>query len=338
VTVTIWGAGSVGLVVGARLARSGETVHFVCRSSEAARRINRDGVHFQDAKSNDGFSVRASAGSVADASEERIGNGPVLLCVRTSHTQAATAALARATSPETPVACVQNGLDGEPLVAARFSTVIGAVYRQTCTRRAPNTAVSAGVGRVVLGLYPEGQHLAVRDLAARIAAAGYVVGVSERIGEDKWLKLCINLMSAPNALIRRGDHTTREFIEIKACLLEEARSVLRAAGIRARSCDGKDRSLEEEIEFQRGALERGESARELPLYNQVWNALRNGGPVEADDYHRRIIGLAAAHGVEVPMNSKMLAALERAVRRSLGPESATAYEILDTSIEVGQHD
>ena len=135
-------------------------------------------------------------------------------------------------------------------------------------------------------------------------------------------------MSAPNALIRREDHSGRNFVEIKARLLEEAKAAVEGAGIVTGSCDGRDRSLDAEIEFQRAALARGDSARPLPIYNQVWAALRHGGPLEADDYHRRILDLAARHGQEAPQNRRILAALERAVRYELGPESMGSDELL----------
>ena len=135
-------------------------------------------------------------------------------------------------------------------------------------------------------------------------------------------------MSAPNALIRREDHATRAFVELKARLLEEARAILRAAGIPARSCDGRDRSLDQEIAHQRESLALGTSARALPVYNQVWAALRSGGPVEADRYHRRMLELAAAHGIAAPQNQRVLAALERAVRERTGPERLAAQELL----------
>jgi ketopantoate reductase len=139
----------------------------------------------------------------------------------------------------------------------------------------------------------------------------------------------MNLMSAPNALIRRSDHTTRAFVEIKARLLEEARAALFAAGIEARSCDGRDRSLAEEIAWQRASLERGESARSLPLYNQVWSALRGGGPLEADAYHRRILDLAGHNGVPAPVNTRVLEILLRQAASGVGPESVAAAEILE---------
>jgi 2-dehydropantoate 2-reductase len=190
------------------------------------------------------------------------------------------------------------------------------------------TVRALGAGRVVVGAHPEGGGADVEALAGALRAAGYDVGVSACIGEDKWLKLCVNLMSAPNALVRREDHETAAFVEVKARCLEEARATLAAAGITARSCDGRDRSLDAEIAFQRASLASGQSARRLPIYNQVWQALRHGGPLEADRYHRRILALAARHGLAAPVNARVLEVLKAVEREKRGPESAGAEDLL----------
>ncbi|HXV37510.1 MAG TPA: 2-dehydropantoate 2-reductase N-terminal domain-containing protein [Myxococcota bacterium] len=327
-TIAIWGAGSVGLTLGARLARAGENVLFVCRSAEAAAQIDRAGVRFEDLGSGERWRARAAARAVADVDATALAGAPILLCVRSPQTACALLELSRVAERDSIVACVQNGIGGDALVAQRFATAIGVVYRQTCTRAAANAVASAGAGRLIVGLHPRGDRPAVHDLAERLRGAGYDVGISQSIDADRWLKLCVNLMSAPNALIRRDQHRRPEFVEIKARLLEEARLALRAAGITARSCDGRDRSLDEEIEFQRGALARGESARPLSLYNQVWSSLRHGGPCEADEYHERILELAERHDIEARMNARVLAALRRAVRDALGPECIDADELL----------
>ena len=148
-------------------------------------------------------------------------------------------------------------------------------------------------------------------VAALLRRAGIEVSVSAAIARDKWLKLCVNLMSAPNALVRREDHASPSFVELKVRLLEEARAALAAAGVEATPCDARDRTLEQEIAFQREALARGASARPIPLYNQVWTSLRHGGPLEADAYHERILALARAHGVSAPVNARVLGRLAR---------------------------
>lgn len=325
--ISIIGAGSVGLTVGARLARSGEEVLFVTRRPEAARALAAGGVRLEDPASGESFRARVDAVAGIPAAGGPLREGPVLLCVRATDTEAAAAALAAA-APDVLVVSVQNDLGNCEALARRFARVAGCAYRQTCTRESDARAVTLGRGRLVLGPWPEGRSDAVDALAASFRKAGYDVGVSARIGEDLWLKLCTNLMSAPNALVVREDHESAAFVGIKVRLLEEAAAVLAAADIRARSCDGRDRSLPEEIAFQRDALARGTSARRLPVYNQVWSALRHGGPLEADGYHRRILSLAARHGVAAPQNQRILGALLAAHEGGRGPESLRAAPLL----------
>ena len=313
--LTIVGAGSVGLTLAARLARAGQPVRVVTRGEDAARAIRERGIELEDLASGETWRVRASVHA-----ELPVGaTGFVLLCVRTPDTDAAVAALAAA-SPAAKLVNVQNGVDGDAVAARRFARVIGAVYRHPCMRLDENRVRALGAGRMVVGAHPAGAGADVEEAAAVLRTAGYDVGVSPRIGEDRWLKLCVNLMSGPNALVRRSEHATRAFTEGKARLLEEARDALAAASITARSCDGRDRSLEAEIAFQRGALERGEALRALPVFNSVWAGLSRGAPLEADAHHRAIIQLAARHRIETPTNQRALAALERAARERLGPE------------------
>jgi 2-dehydropantoate 2-reductase len=325
--ITVYGAGAVGLVVGARLARAGDEVLFLVRRPEVAERIEAAGVRFEDPGSGEAWRAPARAVAAPAALPEAFRAGPVLFCMRASETGPAAQALA-AVAPRATVASLQNDLDNEAILARHFPVVIGAPLRQTCTRTAPDAALAAGGGRVVLGRHPEGTGPELDALATRLRAAGYGVGVSARIAEDRWLKLAVNLMSAPNALIRRSDHVTRAFVEVKARLLEEARDAFAAAGIAARSCDGRDRSLDEEIAWQRASLASGESLRALPIYNQVWAALRHGAPLEADAYHERILRLAAAAEVPAPVNARVLALLLRQAQAGAGPESLGAEECL----------
>jgi 2-dehydropantoate 2-reductase len=327
VRIAVYGAGAVGLVVGARLARAGDEVLFLVRRPEVAAAIEAEGVRFEDPARGEAWRAPARAVAAPEALPEAFRGGPVLFCMRSSETEAAARALA-AVAPRATAVSLQNDLDNEPLLARHFPVVIGAPLRQTCTRAAPNAGLAAGAGRVVLGCHPEGTGPELLALAARLRAAGYEVGLSARLAEDRWLKLAINLMSAPNALIQRDDHRTRAFVEVKARLLEEARAAFAAAGVAARSCDGRDRSLDAEIAWQRASLATGESLRALPIYNQVWSALRHGGPVEADAYHARILRLAADAGLAAPVNARVLEVLLRQVRSGAGPESVSAAECL----------
>lgn len=316
------GAGAVGLALGARLVAAGECVHFVVRRACVAEAIVRDGLLLEDPASGEVVRGRAEATAGIEAAAVRLAAGdagPLLLCVRTTDTEDAGRRIA-AVAPRACVASVQNDVDNEAVLERHLPRVLGVVWRQTCTRIGPASVRALGRGRVIVGAHPHGTGDDVAALTALLRRAGFDVGVSEHIGEDKWLKLCVNLMSAPNALVHPDDHETRAFVEVKARLLEEARSVLAAAGIVARSCDGRDRSLDAEIVFQRDALARGDAARRLPIYNQIWSALRDRRSLEGDRYHRRFVELGRRHGVATPQNERVLAVLQRAFDAGDGPE------------------
>lgn len=319
--VGVVGAGAIGLVLAARLARAGCDVCVFTRDAGAAERIARDGIHVEEPETGAEWSARLRA--VAGAPPA--GTHPVFACVRVPDA----AALAATLAPDAFVVNVQNGVEGDAVFAQRGLRVAGAVIRQGCTRVAPNRARALLPGRIAIGAYAGCGDGDLAPIAQMLRDAGYEVAVSPQIADDRWLKLCVNLMSTPNALVRPEEHATRSFTEGKAQLLEEARDVLHAAGIRARSCDPRDRTLEGEIEAQRTALARGDAARRLPVYNSLWQALQRGAPTESDLFHRRIVALGERHGVATPRNRRALEILERTLARGLGPESCGAAEFFE---------
>jgi len=322
----IVGAGSVGLSLGARLARAGSDVWMLARRPESVDAIASGGIEVHEpASGKDWMSRPAAVSTLEDAAS--LAGRILVVCVRAPDSATLATQLA-ARAPDAAIACAQNDVDNEEIFARHFDRVVGIVVRQTCVRTAPNRVNALGRGRLVIGAHPYGESATARAVAAAFRVAGFDVAVSSCIGEDKWLKLCGNLMSVQNALIHPDEHTQPEFVEIKATIVEEACRVLAAAGIAARSCDGHDRSLDDEIAFQRASLELGQSARRLPVYNAVWGALRHGSPLEADRYHERILALAREHGIDAPMNQRALELVLRASREGLGPESARCADFL----------
>ncbi|MDJ0851355.1 MAG: 2-dehydropantoate 2-reductase N-terminal domain-containing protein [Myxococcota bacterium] len=325
--IAVAGAGSVGLGLGARLAAAGHDVIFVTRRAEQAEGIAAEGVELEDPASGARQVVAARATAELACIADELAGAPLVLCCRTADLEALVDAVVEAAPGALPVAA-QNGVAADALLAARSPRALGLVVRQTFTRTGDRSVRAVGAGRLVVGRSEAGGRGDPEPLAGLLRSAGFDVGVSADLAGDRWLKLCVNLMSAPNALVRREDHASRDFVELKARLLEEARDVLTRAGIDALSCDGRDRSLDEEIVYQREALARGTSARDIPLYNQVWSALRHGGPLEADEYHRRVLELAETHGIAAPVNARVLARLLSAAREGRGPETASAGELI----------
>lgn len=324
--LAIVGAGSVGLVLAARLGQAGADVLLVTRGEDQARRIAADGLHLDDPASGEVRRVAMPVVAGIANAAPRLTGRTVVACHRTPQAPVIAAELGDA-APACVIAIAQNGAAPEESFAGRFDPLLGVVVRFTATRIGAGAVRTTGSGRLVVGRHPSGTGREADALAGAFRSAGFDVGLTSRIAEDRWLKLCLNLLSAPNAMIRREDHTGEAFVELKAGLLEEVRDVLAAANISAASCDGRDRSLDEEIAHQRAALATGGSARSLPLYNQVWRALKEGGPVEADGYYRTILDLAERFTVPAPLNARMLEAVEQAVRADTGPEQLRATDL-----------
>jgi 2-dehydropantoate 2-reductase len=272
---TIFGAGSVGTVLAASLRHAGFDVAIAGRNAVSSLRAE-----------GDDETIEAQVDVVDEP------RGTILLCV---HEAQVDELLERWPACDVVVFC--NGV-------RLFPAVRHAVWRMTCTLQEPGRALFTRRGRIVVE-----RHACADDLRC----AGFDVGVSDDIAADKWLKLLCNLGSTPNAVIRAADHARTAFGEVKALLLEEARDVLAAAGIRAASCDGRDASVDEEIERQRAS-----APHARPVYNDTWRQLSLGRPPQ-ERYHRVITELGDA-----PRN----AAMDRLLAAAAGPECYTADEVL----------
>ena len=297
-------------------------MQLVTRRPEAAASL-REGLHVEDPATGERTIARVTAAAGWEEADA-VGHDPVFVCTRLPDTDDVANALARH-APAALAVSVQNGLDGGTRLARRVPRVVCCVWRQTATRVADAHVRFTGTGRVIVGAQPGcDTGAAARRLATELGQAGLDASCSEHLERDQWLKVCINLMSAPNALVRREDHETPEFVEVKARLLEEARDALSAAGISAEPCDARDRTLDAEIAHQRASLGRGTAARRLPLYNHVWTALREGRSLEAGHYHERILEIAAAHGTLAVTNARVREVLLRAAADLLPSAGAPA--------------
>ncbi|HSJ96880.1 MAG TPA: 2-dehydropantoate 2-reductase N-terminal domain-containing protein, partial [Myxococcota bacterium] len=158
--IAIVGAGSVGLVLGARLARAGRAVRFHVRGEPAARALREQGVGVEDPSTGASWSARVDARVGPPEGAE----APVFLCVRRPDLEALAGALVAASPAALPVN-VQNGVDGDAILARRFARVLGAVWRLPCTRVAANRVRTLGAGRFVVGAHPAGAGLEAQAVA-----------------------------------------------------------------------------------------------------------------------------------------------------------------------------
>ena len=199
----------------------------------------------------------------------------------------------------------------------------------TCSFLHPGQVSFRKFGRVIVGKYPKGAHAYPKKLAKILETAGFKASASNSIMCYKWLKLTTNLQSAFNALIDDRDHDSPEFLQLKVGVLEEAKRVLTADKIRAKSCDGGDFSLKEMIDELKKpwAARHGSSVK---VNNSTWqNLYLKRENVENEFFHGPIIQLGGKYGVAVPHNEVALELVMRSCREKTGPGQLRAAEIVE---------
>ncbi len=320
----VYGAGAVGSVLGGMLSLHHHDVCLIGRN-EHVDAISSGGLRLKSTTAEYQAHPRAYT---TLSPENTAGIECVVLSVKTQDIPGAIDTLASAVGPETPMVCIQNGVGAEHAVTTRFSRVYGGVVRMTCSMVQPGHVSFQTGGRVIVGRYPRGSDAFARTLADMIGASGFDVAVTKDLMADRWLKVAVNVQSAFHAIIDPRDHDTNEFHALKAAIIDETRRVLKKAKVRARSCDGRDPSLDEMIEeLKRPHTRRTEHG--VKLRNSVWQDLYlKRRSMEAEHVHGPVITLGEEHGVPTPYNRAALELVLRCHREGLGPESLRLSDVI----------
>jgi 2-dehydropantoate 2-reductase len=235
-----------------------------------------------------------AVGDIADADLEP--DTVVLLTVKTQDSAGAMNALRSVAGSETPVVCVQNGVESERIVARQFSNVYGIPVMCPCLHLEPGVvrAYSAPVtGILDLGRYPAGSDATASAISAAFNTATFVSEVRPDIMRWKYRKLVRNLRNGIEAICGREASRGR----IGELTTAEAEQVLEVAGI--------DVAPLAEDEARRGnILQTGPVGGAARPGGSVWQSLtRQVGTIETDYLSGEIVLLGHLHGVETPVNA-----------------------------------
>jgi len=299
------GAGAVGGVVGGLLARSGTDVAFVARGEHGAR-IARDGLTLRTPTETVVVHtpVAATPGELGHRDDD-----VVLLAVKSQDTAAALDALVDGGfGHATPIACLQNGVGNEPLVAERFERVYGVVVMAPTVHLEPGT-VEAKAGPVAaildVGRYPDGVDAVAEAVAAAFERAGIVSTAVPDVMRWKWAKLLLNLGNAIEVVCGPA----ARFGDLGRAVNREGRAVLDAAGIAYASSD-EDRARRGDILQWTPSPDAGGS---------TWQSVARHAPIETDHLTGEIVRLGERVGVPTPANAVLLRRAHAIADRGDGP-------------------
>ncbi len=308
----IFGAGAVGSAMAAYLARAGRAATVIARPAHVEAIRAQGGIRAVAREETFLAPVRAETALPA-----RLPSGaPVFLTVQAP--DVAAAARAAASAGARPVVTWQNGIRAEETALPFCPRLYGGVVRFTATLLVPGEVRLRRPGQLILGRYPGGVDDAAREMAADLAGAGFTAALSPDIRADKALKLLVNLVSGPPVLVRRTG-IEPALARVQVAVLEEAQRVFAAAEIRAEPASGLGQPVEELLaRFRAGGSPPDTSGG---VYNSTWQNLHHRRPrLENDFYHGEIVRLGREAGIDAPVNARVLALLEDARVRGLGPE------------------
>ena len=187
--VAVVGAGAVGCYYGGMLARAGVAVTLIGRPAHVDA-MARDGLRVTTAAFDEHVAVQASTEVSAAAAA-----GLVLVCVKSTDTDATAAELAPHLAPGACVLSLQNGVDN----AARLQAIVGrpvapAVVYVASEMGGPGHVRHMGRGELVIpsDIGADGGSFTSADLVALFARAGVPVELSGNVIGALWSKLVLN--------------------------------------------------------------------------------------------------------------------------------------------------
>lgn len=316
--LVVVGAGAVGGVLAARLARSGHDVVAVAR-----------GAHGEAIRAR-GLVVESPVGTetvclptVAHPGEVNWRPTDVVALAAKSHQtpealDAVSAAVSAAGLPPLPVVCVQNGIDNERTILRWSPDVYAACVLFPASHLEPGTVRAHWgpcTGVLDVGRYPAGVDGRASALARAFTEATFSALADADIMRSKRGKLVMNLGNAVEGLCgpsARGGPVSR-------VLETEGRTCLEAAGLGFAT-------LEEQAARRRAMPA---TTADPDVGGSTWQSLARGtGSIETDYLNGEIVLLGRLYGVPTPANALVQRLADAHARAGRPPGTIDEAELL----------
>ena len=310
----IVGAGSVGSLLGGRLALADERVVLVGRPGHVER-IAADGLQIVE---TDG-SVTIVRLPAAIAPPEPEPDDVVILTMKSYDTREALAALRQVFDRETPIVCLQNGVRNEPRARRAFRRVYAGLNVIGAQYLTPGRVEALGPKGLAVGVYPRGTDAVAEEFAAAAVRADLAATVHATPMAAKWTKLAMNCHNAVFALCNTtvdgtlNDHDGAALVQL---IRDEARAALTAAGIEHEPIAdvGPPGSM---------------PSPPVPMYGSTWMDFQVGrGKHETDYFNGEIVRLGRRHGFATPANALLLRLTRAAAAQRRPPGGHALAELL----------
>jgi 2-dehydropantoate 2-reductase len=303
-STVVVGAGAVGSFFGAMLARAGHRVTLVGRAAHVQAiathglQLHRDG------------GVQAVPMAATTALEAVRDADLVLVCVKSTDTDATARQIAPLLAAHALVLSLQNGVDNAATIArhVKQSVVPTVVYVATAMPQ-PGVVQHFGRGDLVIGPLDAAAaqdmvlQQRLRDVVELFATAGVPVRISPDVMAELWSKLMVNC--AYNAISALAQMPYGR-MAAQPAVREVQRAVVREV-VAVAQADGQQLSLDEALE----AMERIAIAMPAQLSSTAQDLAR-GKPTEIDHLNGFVVRRGAELGIATPVNQTLHALVKLA--------------------------
>lgn len=290
--VYVLGAGSIGSLFGALLARAGHDVLLIGRE-EQVRAIKEKGLRVVGAEE---FKVKAKATTYAPNEPPEL----LLLTTKSYSTKTALECARRCIGENTWILSVQNGLGNEELALKLTPNVIGGVTTNGAMLVEWGVVKWTGKGITVIGKYPTGRAEFVEEVARAFTEAGLETKVTENAIGWKWAKAIVNsVINGLGTVLEVKNGVLREIPELEGISIEIAR-------------EGCIIAQQLGIEFEVHPLELlwDTIERTKDNYNSTLQDVMRGRRTEVDYIHGKIVEYAHSVGLEAQRNELLWALIK----------------------------
>jgi 2-dehydropantoate 2-reductase len=294
-TATVIGAGAMGGIFGAQLARSGIETTFLDVSAPLVDHLRSEGLALVRGDGEETVSVKATTDPAALPPADL-----VAVFVKCFQTEDAVRRAAPAIGPDTTVLSLQNGWgNGETIsrLVEPERLVLGVTYVSGTVLDRGRIGWT-GSGPTYVGDYSKDGEQRAAPVAGALEQAGFSVSVADNVRQEIWKKLTLNAATLPTAALTglsagalAGTGPMSDLVDDVA---REAIAVARAAGY----------DLEEAATLERiHTVLDGAGDGKASMLQDVEAARRT----EIDVITGAVLRAGAEHGVPTPVNRALYA-------------------------------
>ncbi|MBI5523439.1 MAG: 2-dehydropantoate 2-reductase [Desulfarculus sp.] len=326
--LAVIGAGAIGGIVAAHLAREGWDLTLVCKHQEVADLANGPGLRILGVRGAFQQPVRAVA-NIADL------GGPqdlVLLATKATEAIAAARELLPLLHERSLVVSLQNGICEEALASVLGrDRVVGCVVGWGATMLGPGQLEMTSTGEFVLGDL-EGRPLPHLEFLANMLGVVVPCRVSANILGELYSKLivnsCINTLGAISGLYLGQMLAQPQARVIFTAVMREALAVATAMGLKVEPGGGGKLDYHRFLKgdglidrWRRGLTIRAIGFKYRRLKSSSLQSLERGRPTEIDYLNGYICQKGAGLGVPTPVNLALVAMVKQieAGQRKIAP-------------------